>query len=156
MAFNGDSLRSPSCVDQCEVSPNRKREPLDPHAARSTIFVVDDNVDAADSLTDVLRLMGHSVKTFYEGASAAAAAATDHPDVAVMDLGMPGMDGFAAATLMQHSTPQTLLVACSGWGGPQDRQRSKAAGFTHHLTKPSPMSELNAILRARQITGLRC
>jgi CheY-like chemotaxis protein len=113
------------------------------------ILVVDDNEDAANTLSEMLELLGHRVNTFHDGFSAVAAAADLQPDVAVLDIGMPGMDGLQLAVKLRDLFPQTLLIACTGWGAERDRERTKAAGFHHHVVKPAGIDELQPLLRRR-------
>jgi PAS domain S-box-containing protein len=115
------------------------------------ILVVDDNVDAARSLALLLRLWGHTVRTAYDGPSALAAAAADPPEVVLLDIGMPGMDGYEVARRLraQAELRSALLVAVTGYGQDEDRRRAFAAGFDRHLTKPLDPDALQALLAAR-------
>ena len=102
------------------------------------ILVVDDDPDGADSLAALLSLIGHDTVVANDGLAALILADSFHPDVVVLDLGMPGLDGFAVAERLRK-TPSgagLLLIAATGWGHPEDRRRSLAAGFNHHLAKP--------------------
>jgi len=112
------------------------------------ILVVDDSADAADSLATLLRLQGQSVQVAYDGAAALAAAQGFHPELVFLDIGMPGMDGYEVARRLrqQPENEKTLLVALTGWGQKEDRQRSKEAGFDHHLTKPAGAQMLQELL----------
>jgi signal transduction histidine kinase/CheY-like chemotaxis protein len=102
------------------------------------ILVVDDNVDAADTLQSLLALDGFEVTAAYDGVAAVAQIRTAQPDAVVMDIGMPGMDGYDAARLIrqQPGGSAIVLIALTGWGQPIDRQRASLAGFDHHLVKP--------------------
>jgi CheY-like chemotaxis protein len=102
------------------------------------LLVVDDNVDAADGLAMLLRLSGHEVGVAYDGPSAVRVAPTLRPQVVLLDLGLPGMDGYEVARRLraQPELKGTYLVAVTGWGQPEDRQRSKEMGFDRHLVKP--------------------
>lgn len=102
------------------------------------ILVVDDNVDAADTLRVLLGLDGFMVATAYDGVAAVAQVQAVKPDAVVMDIGMPGMDGYDAARLIrqQPGGPEIVLIALTGWGQTTDRQRASQAGFDHHLVKP--------------------
>jgi CheY-like chemotaxis protein len=116
------------------------------------ILVVDDNHDAADSLGELLRMAGHSVTVTYDGASSIAAADQFHPQVVLLDIGMPGMDGYAVAGHFRRrpAGDGTLLIAITGWGQPGDKRRALNAGFDHHLTKPvDPTTLLNLISQPR-------
>ena len=103
------------------------------------ILVVDDNHDAADSLAMLLTLNGHLTHTVHDGVAAVAAAATFRPDVILMDIGLPGLNGYEAARQIraQHTgADRPVLVAVTGWGQREDQQRSKDAGFDVHVVKP--------------------
>jgi CheY-like chemotaxis protein len=102
------------------------------------ILVVDDNRDAADTLTMVLELAGHEVRTAYDGTDALRLAEVFLPRVMLLDIGMPLMDGYQAARQIRDRTwgKSIVLVALTGWGQEQDRRRTREAGFDHHLVKP--------------------
>lgn len=128
-------------------------EPAAGQAVRpARILVVDDNVDAADSLALLLRAQGHDVRVAYGGEAALALAAGFAPEIVLLDLGMPGLDGFAVARRLRQDRTTALpkLVAVSGWGQPSDRRRSADAGFDHHLTKPVDPGELWRLFAALQ------
>lgn len=112
------------------------------------ILVVDDNVDAAESLALLLTLTGHSILISHSGPEALAAAPDFRPEVAFLDLGLPGMDGFELARSMRADPryPGIVLVALTGWGSDEDRQRTREAGFDHHLTKPIGAGTLGELL----------
>ena len=120
---------------------------LPPDAARR-FLVVDDNADAAGTLAMLLELLGHTVSVAHSGEEALAAVGTFEPDIVVLDIGMPGMDGYEVARRLKQRTDlarQPLLVAATGWGTEADRSRALAAGFDRHLTKPIEMQALEAI-----------
>jgi PAS domain S-box-containing protein len=115
------------------------------------ILVVDDNINAADSLATLLELAGHEVRVAYEGEAALLVAEAFKPQVVLLDIGMPGMDGYEVGRALRQK-PQTrsaLLVAITGWGGPDDLRRSKEAGFDHHLVKPVEPAALQHLLARR-------
>jgi len=117
------------------------------------ILVVDDNRDAADSLGELLRMAGHSVEVTYDGVSGIAAAEHFHPQVVLLDIGMPGMDGYAVAARFRQRPGgnDTVLIAITGWGQPADKRRALSAGFDHHLTKPvNPTTVLDLVGRPRE------
>jgi signal transduction histidine kinase len=118
--------------------------------ARTTrnVLVVDDNRDAADSLGTLLRLKGHGVRVVYDGPAAVAAAAEYPPDLVLLDLGMPGMDGYEVARRLRQMPAfrGRTLAAVTGWGQEADRRRTREAGFDHHLVKPIDPAELSALL----------
>jgi PAS domain S-box-containing protein len=102
------------------------------------ILVVDDNVDAALSLAQFLEMEGHHVSVAHDGASALHQALEEEPDVVVLDIGLPGMNGFDVAARIREAQPSTrpLIVALTGWGQKEDRQRSEQAGIDAHMVKP--------------------
>jgi signal transduction histidine kinase/CheY-like chemotaxis protein len=116
--------------------------------ARLRILVVDDNVDAADSLAMVLRLHGHDVQLVHDGYAALDAAATFAPQVVLLDIGLPGINGYEVARKLRGSEngQRPLLVAISGYGQEEDRQRSFEVGFDHHLIKPVSPATLEKLL----------
>ena len=99
---------------------------------------MDDNRDAADSLALLLRLSRHEVWTAYDGGAALSLAAEHAPEVVLLDIGLPGMDGYEVARRLRElpQTRESLLVALTGYGQAEDRERSNAAGFDDHLVKP--------------------
>jgi CheY-like chemotaxis protein len=107
-------------------------------APRRKILIVDDNVDAAESLATVLRLKGHDVRTAHRGEQAVALAETERPDIVLLDLGMPGMDGLSVARQLRERPGgnRMRIIAVTGWGQESDRERTRAAGFDEHLVKP--------------------
>jgi CheY-like chemotaxis protein/anti-sigma regulatory factor (Ser/Thr protein kinase) len=122
---------------------------LPPIETHLRVLVVDDNVDAAQTLASVLASHGQDVRTAYGGRSALEIAAQWRPDAVFLDLGMPDMSGLDVCRALRDATPQapSLIVACTGWGQQEDRARSSAAGFDAHLVKPV---ELGAVLRLLQ------
>ena len=116
------------------------------HTVRKTILVVDDNADAADSLALTLRMQGHVVQVAYDGGSALETSERLAPEVVVLDIGMPGMDGYEVARRLRHRQPQTRLIALTGWAQEHDKLRALEAGFDWHLTKPADLDTLQAIV----------
>lgn len=112
------------------------------------ILVVDDNRDAAASLGLLLRMMGNSVRIAHDGWSALEIARDFRPTVALLDIGMPGMNGYELARQLRQDAALRglVLVAVTGWGQEEDRRRSREAGFDHHLTKPAEIDELEKLL----------
>ncbi len=112
------------------------------------ILVVDDNSDAAHSLARLLTLLKKEVRVALDGTAALAELAQYHADVVLMDLGMHGMDGFETAKRI-HANPEWKdipLVALTGWGQEQDKQRTSAAGFAAHLVKPVNIEQIEAAI----------
>jgi PAS domain S-box-containing protein len=112
------------------------------------VLVVDDNIDLTEMLAMVIEAAGHHVRKAFDGRSAVSAARAYAPDVVLLDLGLPGMSGLeVAAELRRHpETAATRLIAVTGWGQAEDRQRTSAAGFDHHLTKPTDPQSLQRLL----------
>src|SRR6185503_18474426 len=111
------------------------------------VLVADDNRDAADSLQRVLALFGHEVRVAYDGADALRLGQEFRPRVAVLDIGMPGTDGYEVArSFRKNLGNEVKLVALTGWGQDTDRRRALESGFDHHLTKPVDPGALNALL----------
>jgi CheY-like chemotaxis protein len=115
------------------------------------VLVVDDNEDVAEMTAEMLKMYGHSATTAGDGPSALAAVEREHPDVVLLDLGLPGMHGLEVAEAL-HANPvgrAPLVIAVSGYGRPEDRERSRSAGCEHHLVKPVDFDRLLALLATR-------
>jgi signal transduction histidine kinase len=112
------------------------------------VLVVDDNVDAAASLCDVVAHFGHSVEAVHDGATALARARERHPDVVLCDIGLPGMDGYEVARAIRADAALRgiRLVAVSGYAQPEDRARAERAGFDAHIAKPADPSTIERLL----------
>lgn len=123
-----------------------------PSQAPRRVLLVDDHQDSAESLALLLQLKGYEVALAEDGPGALETAATFHPDIVLLDIGMPGMDGYeTAGRLRQQPGGQTLLlVALTGWGRDHDLQRSREAGFDHHIVKPIDAEALAAWLAQRK------
>jgi CheY-like chemotaxis protein len=116
------------------------------------ILIADDNVDAADSLAELLRLEGYEVHVAYDGAEALATFARVEPDAALLDVGMPHVSGLEVvrAIRQQPRGQRATLIAVTGWGQERDRRLALEAGFDHHLTKPMlPEAVCELIQRGR-------
>lgn len=122
--------------------------PTVPASKRLRILVVDDNVDFADSLGLMLRMLGHEVCVAHDGLAGLAAAETFHPEIALLDIGMPRLDGFELAKRLRAlpATASSRLVAVTGWGEAADRQRGREAGFDEHIVKPLEFDQLRELL----------
>ena len=109
--------------------------------------MVDDNQDAADNLALLCRMSGHVVDVAYDGVVALELASTFHPDIVLLDIGLPGRDGYDVARALRQSYPRPLhIVAMTGYGRDEDRRRSRDAGFDLHLVKPIEPTELFDLL----------
>ena len=112
------------------------------------VMVVDDNVDAAETLSALIEMSGHEVRTAFSGFDAISLATDFRPHVIFMDIGMPGMDGYETARKLRevNTLQNTILIALTGWGTESDRKKSSEAGFNHHLTKPIKIEEIISLL----------
>jgi PAS domain S-box-containing protein len=119
------------------------------------VLVVDDSVDAARSLSLLLKLWKQDVRTAHDGPSALGVVDAFRPEVAILDIGLPGMDGHELARRLreQPGTDGMVLIALTGWGQEEDRQRSQAAGFDHHLVKPVEPEALHGLLARLEPTS---
>jgi PAS domain S-box-containing protein len=128
--------------------PPAPPEPEAPRVEGRRVLLVDDNADAADLLSEVLRGFGHSVVVAYDGPQAIERVRTFEPEVAVLDIGLPVMDGYELARrLREGGLGRCRLIALTGYGQEQDRARSRDAGFDVHLVKPVDVDVLTAALR---------
>jgi CheY-like chemotaxis protein len=112
--------------------------------ASQRILVADDNRDAAEALSLQLQLAGHDVRTAHDGIEALTVAKTFDPDIVLLDIGMPKMDGYEVARQLrlQPGSRRVTLIALTGWGQQQDRDRTADAGFDAHLVKPVAEAQL--------------
>lgn len=112
------------------------------------VLVVDDNRDSADLQATLLQHKGHKVRTAYNGTDALEVAMKFRPDVILLDIGLPEIDGYEVAyrVRQQPVLDGVVLIAMTGYGQPEDRQRSQAVGFDHHLVKPAEFADLQSIL----------
>jgi CheY-like chemotaxis protein len=117
-------------------------------AGGKRVLVVDDNMDAAESIAVYLRLEGHEVRTVSDGAQAVAIAQVFAPQVAVLDIGLPGMSGYEVARRLRQKGAGALglLIALTGYGQKEDRARSEDAGFHHHFVKPADPRDIQAAI----------
>jgi len=135
------------------VTQAPKAKPNKPVATTSTlrrrILIADDNRDSAETLAALLRMEGHEVTSVHDGPVALSAFSEIKPDVALLDIGMPGLTGYEVARRMRQSTSgaSLTLIAITGWGQDIDKERAYAAGFDHHLTKPVDPHRLAELLR---------
>ena len=132
-------LRLPVVLEGARpLAPAAAAQDVKARTSSRKILVVDDNVDAANTLQALLDMDGFTASVAYDGLAAVAAIADVQPDVVVMDIGMPGLDGYDAARMIrqQHGNRNITLIALTGWGQSNDRKRASEAGFDHHLVKP--------------------
>jgi DNA-binding response OmpR family regulator len=108
-------------------------------------------VDSAEVFAWALRRAGHDVRVALDGVAALAAATEEKPHIAILDIGMPRMNGYDAARQIRAALGNTvLLVAMTGWGQEEDRQRAREAGFDHHLTKPVDLAAVEQLIALRE------
>jgi two-component system, sensor histidine kinase len=116
-------------------------------AARRRVLVVDDNQDSAETIAMLIELWGHEAKAVHDGAAALAAAAELRPEVILLDIGLPGIDGYEVARrLRADGLGGKLLVAMTGYGRDEDRRLAREAGFDEHLVKPVDPNVLRELL----------
>lgn len=142
-------VRLPLTVDRAAVVEDRRPPAGLAHAATARrILVVDDNSDSANSMGMLLKFLGADVHVAYDGPAALEALHSYRPSVVLLDIGMPGMDGYETAKQMRQRPggQDATLIALTGWGQDEDRRRSKEAGMDHHLVKPVDISALQALL----------
>jgi two-component system CheB/CheR fusion protein len=143
-------VRLPAAAPAADA-PELAAEAAPPAGVRPRrVLVVDDNQDASDSLALLLRIDGHEVETAADGLAALAAAERFRPDVILLDLGLPGIDGYEVARRLRERPDfdGTRIVAVSGYGQPEDRERSRAAGIEEHLLKPVEPRRIRELVRA--------
>jgi CheY-like chemotaxis protein len=112
------------------------------------ILVVDDNEACAKTTMWTMEMLGHTAQVAFDGPTAIALAKSFHPDVVILDIGMPEMNGYEICRAMRKKSAfkNTIFVAHTGWGGKEHKERSKEAGFGYHLVKPAGIEALKNIL----------
>ena len=128
-------------------------EPAGQQPRRRRLMVIDDNKDAAESMSMLLELWGHEVVCAYDGRTALEAAAKYHPDAVFLDIGLPGMDGYEIAERLRErpESARAVLIAITGYGQDEDRRRSRDAGIHHHLVKPVAPETLHNLLDSLEV-----
>ena len=141
-------VRLPITKQNRVVSQEREVQEARPKNTGHRLLIVDDNRDAAESLALLLRLLGHEVQVAHDGAAALRLLATSRPDLVFLDIGMPGIDGYEVARRIRNTpgNEKVVLAALTGWGQMEDRRRTAAAGFNHHLVKPPEPKALEELL----------
>jgi CheY-like chemotaxis protein len=126
-----------------------------PEPAKLRILVADDNPDSAASLSLLLSILGYETRATHDGMEAFEAATEFRPDVALLDIGMPRLNGFDLARRLRGETwgRNIVLIAVTGWGQTEDRQKTLEAGFDHHLVKPVDPTALTKLLATVAKTG---
>jgi CheY-like chemotaxis protein len=122
------------------------------HSSTRRILVADDNAAAADTLAELLSLFGNEVQVVHDGQAALKTFSAWRPDVILLDIDMPGMDGYEVARRVREQTAsgKVMLIALTGWGQEKDRKLAREAGFNHHLLKPVDLQALQALMAAPQ------
>lgn len=144
------TVRLPLALEPAAVSAPQPQKKSQPAANPRRVLVVDDNRDVAESLSALLSGMGHQVHTTFDGESALDAVPGFHPEVIIVDLSLPGIDGYEVATRLRREHPRDgfTVIAFTGFGGADVGRRARAAGFDAHLLKPGSVEDLEHILRA--------
>jgi CheY-like chemotaxis protein len=121
------------------------------------VLVVDDNADAADSLSTLLMFQGHQTQVAYSAKEALTCVETFTPDVGLLDIGLPDMNGYELAKKLRAISrlDSMRLIALTGYGRAEDHQRTRAAGFDHHLVKPVDLTKLERVLALQRHVGPR-
>jgi signal transduction histidine kinase/ActR/RegA family two-component response regulator len=148
------TVRIPALADESAVVVKAQKPAKARGTAHLRALVVDDNVDAAEMLAALLESLGHEVRVVHDGGAALEAARELTPDIVMLDIGLPRMDGFEVARrLRERADHVPLLVAITGYGQHDDRQRSLAAGFDHHLVKPVDRAAIESLLEKTRAEG---
>lgn len=138
------SLRLPRSKQAAEGSKDSPAAAVSVGTRR--VLVVEDNPDIATVMARLLRMLGHWVESVGDGLAAFPAVERFRPDVVLLDIGLPGMDGFTVAQELRRSYPDLYLIAVTGYGRPEDQARSREVGFNSHLVKPVTRERLEALL----------
>lgn len=141
-------VRLPTRIEQSEPSSNHELTPVAKSKKSSCILVVDDNKDAVRALAMLLEILDYQVHSAYDGIEALEVAYQHHPDVMLLDLGLPGIDGYELARRFRADPTfaESRLIAITGYGGEENRQLALAAGFDCHLTKPVDLALLQEVI----------
>ena len=151
-AFSEGAGKGSEFVVRLPISAQQLRvvEPDEPTAeapeAPLRVLIVDDNRDAADTMEMLIQSMGHNGRRVYDGQSALSLAPSFKPQVALLDIGMPQLNGYELARALTGAQPGLVLIAVTGWGQEADRQRTREAGFNYHFVKPVTAENLQAVL----------
>ena len=139
LPLNHDRQRLPAAAEpRIRTTPNRRRR----------VLVVDDNRDVAASIADLVAMLGHETEQAHDGVAAIAGFGSFRPDLILLDLGLPGMNGYEVARRIRAEPRGTevVIVAVTGWGQPADVMRTQEAGFDHHLVKPAGLAALRELV----------
>jgi CheY-like chemotaxis protein/anti-sigma regulatory factor (Ser/Thr protein kinase) len=147
------TVRLPRAAERAERGPTELHDATEHVPTRRRVLIVDDNRDSADALGLLLELAGHEVRIAHDGLTALSIAGTFRPALVLLDIGMPGMNGYdVAKALRQEPWGEALcLTAMTGWGQDEDRRQAHEAGFDHHLTKPVDPDAVEALVANCQV-----
>jgi CheY-like chemotaxis protein len=142
------TIRLPAVASIAHPSQQTSDEEESSTTPQRRILIVDDNRDAANLMARTLQLMGHETHTAYDGLEGVQAAESLRPDVTLLDIGLPKMNGYEVARHIRKREwgKDMRLIALSGWGQDEDKRRAAEAGFNHHLTKPVDIDTLQSVL----------
>lgn len=141
------TTQQPQMAQATQAKPDTQERTRAAHGQGLRVLVVDDNEDAAESLALILQMDGHMARVAHDGPRAIELARQLQPQVAILDIGMPGMDGYELARQLRALPgPAPLLVALTGWNSEDDLQRAQSAGFDHHLAKPADVARVEQLL----------
>jgi len=132
---------------QMKMPDDSKKPGFHLEAENFRILVVDDNTDVAEMLEVLLSMQGHIIRVALNAPTALEMAEEFEPKICLSDIGLPGMSGYEPAMYLREMLPQALLISVSGWGQDEDRQKSKEAGFNHHLVKPVQFDDLLKLIQ---------
>jgi signal transduction histidine kinase/ActR/RegA family two-component response regulator len=147
------------CISEVMQGVSTKDSPAQEERRKASagrrVLVVDDNADAAESIAVLLRLEGHEVKTVNDGQQALASSEVFAPSVVVLDIGLPGMDGYEVARRMRDlpATRDALFIALTGYGQKEDRALAAKAGFHHHFIKPADPRAIHAVINDHDLSS---
>jgi len=134
----------------CNTRSSRSKEHADARAPQSNggrrVLVVDDNTDVAESLADLVRMLGHVVDVAYDGPTAIDKVRANPPNVVLCDIGLPGMSGYEVARALRQASGNIQLIAVSGYAQTEDVKRAIEAGFDGHVAKPCDIGEIERLL----------
>jgi PAS domain S-box-containing protein len=149
-------VRLPVMMAPAPQSPSTDIKTAEPIGPSLRVLVVDDNVDAAETLEMLLKESGHDVRTVHDGPTALETSLDYQPSVVLLDIGLPGMNGLEVAKKMREQPilKNIVLIAMTGYGQEADRQRSQEAGFDHHLVKPFSFRQLQQVLATLPIKAM--
>jgi CheY-like chemotaxis protein len=145
------TVRLPLVDAAAEPAPQPPQEATPLPAGTLRVLVADDNVDAAETLAILLGTMGHEVRQAHDGEAAVQAAGEFDPELVLLDIGMPRVNGYEACRRIraQAGGAARTMVAVTGWGQPQDQERAREAGFDRHLVKPLDIEQLTQLIASR-------